>query len=121
MEEQSQKECKAKKCCVKGIIIVIVCSLICFFIGYYAGSKSLAKVSGAAVNRPFNPRNIPRIPKFPNIPKNIPKSQIQRSPNVQRPPVPPNVQAPKVNIPEETQKKLAEKANAQATNNTENK
>ena len=95
MEEQPQKECKVKKCCAKCIIIVIVCSLVCFFLGYYAGTKSLAKVSGAAINRPFNPRNIPGVPpKVPKIP-NIPKVQ---NPRIQRPSIPnvPNVQKPPV-------------------------
>ncbi len=100
MEEQAQKECQVKKCCAKGIIILIVCSLVCFFLGYYAGSKSLAKVSGSAINRPFNPRNIPRTPpKAPSIPKipNIQNRNIpQRVPNIQRPPVP---NTPGVNTP----------------------
>ena len=124
MEEQSQKECKTKGCCGKCIIIVVVCSLLCFFAGYYSGTKSLAKVSGAAINRPFNPRNIPRTPpRVPNIPK-IPNARVQRPPtipnipNMQKPPVTPQSQTPKVNIPDE----IKEKAAAQAkSNNTQKK
>lgn len=111
MEEQSQKECKIKGCCGKCIIIVVVCSLLCFFAGYYAGTKSLAKVSGAAINRPFNPNRTPRIP--PNIP-NIPKIQNTR---MQRPPVIPQTQTPKVNIPDS----VKAQAQAQATKNAEQK
>ncbi|MBR3655329.1 MAG: hypothetical protein IKN62_07885 [Elusimicrobia bacterium] len=133
MEEQSQKECKTQKCCTKGIIIVIVCSLVCFFLGYYAGSKSLATVSTSAVNKPFSSSSIPKIPNpgqinavqnapktnIPNVP-NFPKNPIVQTPKIQTPPVPntPNVQAPKVNIPDE----IKEKAAAQAkSNNTQAK
>ncbi|WP_372519203.1 hypothetical protein [Candidatus Ruminimicrobiellum ovillum] len=124
MEENVKQECPtdSKKCCSKCIIIVIVCSLLCFFIGYYAGTKSLAKVSGAAINRPFNSRNIPRTPpRIPNIPK-IQNPRVQRPPvtnipNIQRPPVSPQGQAPKVNIPDS----VKEKAAAQAKNNTAQK
>ena len=106
MEEQSQKECKTKKCCAKCIIIVIVCSLLCFFAGYYAGTKSLAKVSGAAINRPFNPNRIPRVPpKIPNIPKGIQRPPVQNIPNVQRPPIIPQTQTPKVNVPDSVKEK----------------
>ena len=100
MEEQSQKECKTKKCCVKGIIVVIICSLVCFFIGYYAGSKSLAKVSSSAINRPFNPGSLPRIPTptqmkaIKSLPRtnNLPNMQRPPVPNIKRPPVTPKVQ-----------------------------
>jgi len=123
MEEQAQKECNTKKYCGKCIIIVIICSLLCFFAGYYAGTKSLAKVSGAAVNRPFNPRNIPRTtPRIPNIPK-VPNTRVQRPPvqnipNIQRPPVTPQSQTPKVNIPDEIKEKVAAQAK---DNNTQKK
>ena len=105
MEEQSQKECKTKNCCVKGIVIVIVCSLICFFLGYYAGSKSLMKVSNSAINRPFNPNFPPRIPKQPNVPK------LPKVPNIKKPPIPPaavqnRVQQP--NIPNKVQQAKVE-------------
>ncbi len=135
MEEQSQKECKTKKCCVKCIIIVIVCSLLCFFLGYYAGSRSLAKISGAVINKPFTPNKIPKVTipsqvksikslqrnNFPNVQK-APISKISgvQHPNVQKAPTikTPNIQPPKVNIPNE----IKEKAAAQAkSNNTQKK
>lgn len=125
MEEQTQKECKTKHCCGKCIIVVIICSLVCFFIGYYAGSKSLAKVSGAAINRPFNPGSLPRIPTptqmkaIKSLPRtnNLPNMQRPPIPNIKRPPVSPQTQAPKVNIPDS----VKEKAQAQAKANTEQK
>ena len=120
MEEQTQKECKTKKCCGKCIVIVIICSLLCFFAGYYAGTKSLAKVSGAAINRPFNSRTIPRTPsRITNIPKipntNVQRPPVQNIPNVQRPQVTPQVQTSKVNIPDSV------KSQAQANKNAEQK
>ena len=87
MEENLQEQSSgcpvdSKKCCTKGIIIVIVCSLICFFLGYYFGNKSNSNINravGSGINRPFTP-NIPRLPKgLPNVP----------NPRMQRPPVNP--------------------------------
>ena len=84
MDEIKEEACstESKKCCTNGIIILVVCSLLCFFLGYYFGNKSntnINRVVGSGINRPFTP-NIPRIPKgLPNVPK----------PRMQRPPVMP--------------------------------
>ena len=41
MEEIKEESCStSSKCCVKGIAVVVICSLICFFLGYYFGSKT---------------------------------------------------------------------------------
>ncbi|MBO7612128.1 MAG: hypothetical protein J6T23_07970 [Elusimicrobia bacterium] len=128
MEEQSQKECKTKKCCAKGVIIVIVCSLLCFFIGYYAGSKSLAKVSSSAINRPFNPSRIPKIPTPAQMRaiKSLPKTN--NLPNMQRPPIPknprvqpPNTQRPPVTNTQGVNVADSAKGKSQVNNNTEQK
>ena len=120
-EQQTQKECQAKKCCAKGIIIVIVCSLVCFFLGYYAGSKSLATVSKAAVNKPFNPSGIPRIPNpgQVNALKSLPRKN--NLPNMQRPPVPniqrpPKIQTPppKINVPKEVPEQAKSQSEAES-------
>ena len=123
MEEIKEESCstKAKKCCTKGIVIVLICSLISFFLGYYFGSKSNGKIQRAAssgISRPFSP-NIPRLPnRTPNIPK-IPKIQrppIQRinQPNISKPPV------SKPNIPQNIQKEESQTA-TQTKSTTGNK
>ena len=121
MEENLKEECSSssKQCCMKWVAIVVACSLICFFIGYYAGSRSLARVSRAAINRPFSPRNIVKMPsippKIPNVPK-IQNTRLQRppipnTPNVQRPPVSPRTQMPRVNTPNAAKGTVPAKAN----------
>ncbi len=102
MEEIKEQSCStnSKKCCVKGIAIVVICSLICFFLGYYFGSKTNNRASvsrptsSSGMNRPINtriPRNIPNIPRIYN-PTRIPKTAAQRQPNI-----PPQYQRPRVN------------------------
>ena len=74
MDEIKEEACstESKKCCTNGIIILVVCSLLCFFLGYYVGSKSNSNINravGSGINRPFTP-NIPRMPnKIPNVPR----------------------------------------------------
>ena len=116
MEEIKEESCstKAKKCCTKGIVIVLICSLISFFLGYYFGSKSNGKIQRAAssgISRPFSP-NIPRLPnnipkpninKIPNKPPKIQPPVIQRK---NQPNIPPNLPRPQVN--ESQNKKKAE-------------
>ncbi|MBR4632856.1 MAG: hypothetical protein IKO48_06030 [Elusimicrobia bacterium] len=114
-EQSSSCPAKSKKCCVKGIVIVVVCSLICFFLGYYFGNKTnsnINRVVGSGINRPFNPNRIPNriqnVPRIPN-PQRIQRPPIQRN-------IPPrvfsqNIQRPN-NIPQNTQ------TQAKPTNNT---
>lgn len=93
MEENLQETCStnSKKCCTKGIIIIIVCSLLCFFIGYYVGNKSTNKHFRPNINRPFSSTRVPRVPK---IPKPIPQKSMPRIQNQNIPKMPPRVNTP---------------------------
>ena len=102
MEEIKEESCstESKKCCTKGILIVIICSLVCFFLGYYLGNKSnnnINRVVGSGINRPFAPRT-------PRIPNRIPNIQKPNIPNIKQPNIP-KIQPPKINIPQNVQKK----------------
>lgn len=96
-EQSSSCPVESKKCCTKGIVIVVVCSLICFFLGYYFGNKSntnINRVVGSGISRPFNTNNLPRrIPnRPPNIPQRIPNTPRVQRPPIQRPNIPPQIQ-----------------------------
>ncbi len=100
MEEIKEGSCStnSKKCCTKGIIIIVICSLMCFFLGYYFGNKANSNINravGSGINRPFYPRQPRNIPnKIPNIP------------NIKRPPSIPNIpkqQPPRINAPQDIQ------------------
>lgn len=102
MEEIKKDSCSTeqKKCCKKGIIIIVICSLACFFLGYYFGNKSnsnINRVVGSGINRPF-------VPRTPRIPNRIPNIQKPNIPNIKQPNIP-NIQPPKVNLPQSAQKK----------------
>ena len=86
MEENETKSCPVKSFfCSKPVLIVLAC-LACFFIGYFAGSKTskvpqarLARPAGMLPSRQFNARpvpprvnvNTPRLPQRPVINPNV--------------------------------------------------
>lgn len=96
MENTEIKSCPVKSFfCSKNVLIVLSC-LACFFIGYYAGSKT-AKVPQARLVRPagslsavqFNARltqpkinvNTPKLPKRPVINPNIKPIDVKNTKN----------------------------------------
>ena len=125
MEEIKENSCStnSKKCCTKGIIILVICCLVSFFIGYYSGLKSPKKTvyRRPPVNRAFSPN----APQLPNRRPNINRSPAPNISKIQKPPIQQNIQKtntptqnpPKVNIPKGVQAKL----NEQKNNKTDNK
>lgn len=63
MEENLQKtyHTDAKKCCTKGIIILVISCLVCFFVGYYSGYRVANKHLKALNRTPFA-RSVVRKP-----------------------------------------------------------
>ena len=102
MDEIKEESCStaSKKCCTKGIMILVVCSLVCFFLGYYFGNKSNSNINravGYGINRPFSPNRIPNVNRMPT--PGISKPTIPRR-NIQRPPIQkPSIQRTSQNIP----------------------
>lgn len=103
MEENLNQSCSSnkQKCCSKGIIIVVICSLVCFFVGYYAGSKSTKTAARSNINRPFSNINPTRIPKIQQMPTVQPSRPPISTPKIQKMPkiaTTPNIN-PTVNNP----------------------
>ena len=86
MEEIKEESCStgAKKCCVKGIILIVVCSIVCFFFGYYFGSRSnrgiIGRGIGPKINRPFHPNTRIPVNQRPDFRKNQNTPTINRTP-----------------------------------------
>ena len=92
MEELKEESCStnSKKCCVKGIVLIIICSIVCFFLGYYAGSKSnrgiIGRSIGPKMNRPFHPNTRIPLNQRPDLRRNqntparnrIPRQDLQQ-------------------------------------------
>ena len=93
MEELKEESCStnSKKCCVKGIVLIIICSIVCFFLGYYAGSKSnrgiIGRGIGPKINRPFHPNTRIPLKQRPDLRRNQNTPAMNRIPrqNLQQP------------------------------------
>lgn len=124
MDEIKETSCstESKKCCTKGIIILVICCLVSFFIGFYSGNKMSNKSNRRpTINRPFTSART----RLPNRIANRPTMQRPPAQRINRPNIPktitPRTNIPPQNIQEKNRSNIQKKSNIGNTTTSKSK